>query len=125
MGPGGEVELEMREVLTGDGISSGSPNQTGEQSRGGRFKDELTPGAHHGGLVVRLINGRLRVRSQHEYVNRWWNIYRDVEESPARNGSPLRDGVWVPGRVKDRRKREALVTEGRVSLCDVDFPANR
>jgi len=69
--PGGEAELEMREVLTDDGSFSGSPSQTGEQSRGDWFEDELTSDADHGGLVVRFINGRLRVQSQHEHVNRW------------------------------------------------------
>jgi len=60
VGPSGAVE-----------IASGSPNQTGEQSRGSWFEDELTSDANHSGLVVRLINGRLSVQSQHEHVNRW------------------------------------------------------
>jgi len=71
LGPGGEVELEMREVLTDGGISSGSPNQIGEQSRGGWFEDELTSDDNHYGLIVGLINRQLRVKSQHEYVDRW------------------------------------------------------
>ena len=96
VGPGEAVELEMREVLTDDGISSGSPNQVGERSGGGWLKDELTSDANHDGLVVRIIT-RLRAQFQHEHVNRWWNIYRGVEESPVRNGSPLWDGVRVPG----------------------------
>ena len=71
VGPGGAVELEIEEVLTDDGISSGYPNQISEQSMGGWFEDELTSDANHSGLVVRLINRRLRVKSQHEHVNRW------------------------------------------------------
>jgi len=40
VGPDGAAELEMREtVLTGVGISSGSPNQADEQSRGSWFED--------------------------------------------------------------------------------------
>jgi len=70
VGLGGAVELKMREmVLTGVGISSGSPNQTGEQSRGGWFEDELTSDANHGDLIVLLLI-RLHVQSQHEHVNR-------------------------------------------------------
>jgi len=42
--------------------------------------------------------------------------YRDVEESPARNGRPLRDKHRVPEQVKDRRKRGKLAAEGRDSL---------
>ena len=71
VGPGGAVELEIEEALTDDGISSGYPNQISEQSRGGWFEGELTSDANHSGLVVRLINRRLRVKSQHEHVNRW------------------------------------------------------
>ena len=65
--------VETRELLAGGGggvgSSSGSPNQTGKQSRGSWFAVELTSDAYHGGLIVRLINGRLRVRSRHEHFN--------------------------------------------------------
>ena len=69
------VTLEVREVLTalkvlaGGGVSSGSPNQTGQQGRGGWFEVELTSNSYHGGLVVRLVSGRLGIQSQHEHVN--------------------------------------------------------
>ena len=56
VGRGGTVDLRMEEVLTDDGISSGSPSQICEQSRGGWFEDELTSDANHGGLIVHLIN---------------------------------------------------------------------
>jgi len=71
VGPSGAVRIEMKDALTGGGISSGSPNQTGEQSKEDWFEGELTSDANHSGLVIRLINGRLRVKSQHEHVNRW------------------------------------------------------
>ena len=44
--------------------------------------------------------------------------YRDVEESPARNGSSLRDGLRVPEQIKDRQKCEAVVAEGRGTHCE-------
>ena len=41
--------------------------------------------------------------------------YHDVEESPAWNGSSLRDGVTVPRQVKGHRKRKTLVAEEEVN----------
>jgi len=65
--------METGELLAGGGggggSSSGSPNQTGKQSGGSWFEVELTSDAYHGGLIVRLINGRLRIRSRHEHFN--------------------------------------------------------
>jgi len=77
VGPSGAIDLRVR-VLTDGGISSGSPNQADEQSRGGWFEDELTSSVDHSGLVVRLINRHLRARSQHEHVNRWLNSSKIV-----------------------------------------------
>jgi len=60
----------MVKVLTGGGVSSGSPNRTDEK-RGGQFEAELTSDAYHGGFVVRFINGPLGAQCQHKHVNRW------------------------------------------------------
>ena len=78
--PGRAVELlvllEVWEVLAalkvvaGSGISSGSPSQTSKQSRGGWFEVELTSDSYHGGLVVRLVSGRLCIQSQHQHANK-------------------------------------------------------
>ena len=64
-----EVLPAVRVIVGGD-VSSGSPNQTGEQIRDW-LEVKLTSKAYHGGLVVRLVNGRLCVQCQHEYVDRW------------------------------------------------------
>jgi len=64
---GGAVEIVVGSPA---GVSSGSPNQTGKQNRGGWFGVELTSDAHQGCLVVRLIGGRLRIRCQNGDVNR-------------------------------------------------------